>query len=229
MTVINGEHAQSPILAARKRENIEIAGEIVRHRRASRWIHWSVALTFFLSLITGMPIWTPIFRWMATLVGGLEPARVIHPYAGALFFVLSVVQFFHWLGDMHFAADEKGKWSPRELMRYLRWEDDPAVAGGKYNPGQKFFFWAVCLGALGLLVSGIVMWFPLSFPSLIIRELSILLHDVIFILFLVAIIMHIYLGTVAEPGTFRSMTRGTVTRSWARLHHPGWFRQVTKS
>ena len=30
-----------------------------------------------------------------------------------------------------------------------------------------------------------------------------------------------------EPGPFRAMTRGTVTRSWARLHHPGWFRRVS--
>jgi formate dehydrogenase subunit gamma len=43
----------------------------------------------------------------------------------------------------------------------------------------------------------------------------------------VAIVGHIYLGTAALPGTFHSMTRGTVTRSWARLHHPGWFRQVS--
>ena len=23
------------------------------------------------------------------------------------------------------------------------------------------------------------------------------------------------------------MTRGTVTRAWARLHHPRWYREVT--
>jgi len=41
------------------------------------------------------------------------------------------------------------------------------------------------------------------------------------------IVFHIYLGTVAEPGTFGSMTRGTVTRAWARLHQPRWYREVT--
>ena len=85
---------------------------------------------------------------------------------------------------------------------------------------------AGAVGALGLLVSGVVMWFPLSF-SQILRELSYLLHDVTFILFVAAIIWHIYLGTAAEPGTFGSMTRGTVTRPWARLHHPRWYREVT--
>jgi formate dehydrogenase subunit gamma len=44
--------------------------------------------------------------------------------------------------------------------------------------------------------------------------------------FVVAIVFHVYLGTAAEPGTFRSMVRGTVTRPWARLHHPRWYREV---
>jgi len=37
----------------------------------------------------------------------------------------------------------------------------------------------------------------------------------------------IYLGTAAEPGTFRAMTGGTVTTDWARLHHPRWYKEVT--
>jgi len=38
------------------------------------------------------------------------------------------------------------------------------------------------LGALGLLVSGIVMWFPEAFGQ-VLRELSYVVHDVTFILF----------------------------------------------
>jgi formate dehydrogenase subunit gamma len=226
-SVSQSAHVDSAVVAGRTRDNIVVGNEIVRHRRATRLIHWSVALTFFLALVSGMPIWTPLFGWMAALVGGLEVARIIHPYTGSLFFVASVVQFFHWLGDMRFRSDERGWWKISKMASYMRWEDDPASEGGKYNPGQKLFFYAVCLGALGLLVSGLVMWFPLYFPR-IVRELAILLHDITFIFFLVGIAFHIYLGTAAEPGTFRSMTRGTVTRAWARLHHPGWFRSIDK-
>lgn len=220
-------HVDPAVISARQGENVTVGDEIVRHRRASRIIHWSVALTFFLSLVSGMPIWTPLFGWMAALVGGLSVARIIHPYAGSLFFIASAVQFFHWLGDMHFRSDEKGAWKPSKLMAYMRWDEEPNEEGGKYNPGQKVFFFAVCLGALGLLLSGLIMWFPLYFPRMV-RELAILLHDITFICFLIGVITHIYLGTAAEPGTFRSMTRGTVTRRWARLHHPGWFRDIDK-
>lgn len=225
-SISNGLHGHSAIIAARNRENVIVAGEILRHRRASRLIHWSVAITFFLSLVSGMPIWSPIFGWMASLVGGLEVARIIHPWAGVLFFVMSVVQFFHWVGDMHITKEDRGWWNPSKLMAYMRYEDEPAREGGKYNPGQKMFFYAVCLGAVALLITGIPMWFPKEFTP-IVRELSYLLHDIVFIFFVVGIITHIYLGTAAEPGTFRSITRGTVTRAWARLHHPDWFREVT--
>lgn len=224
--VVHRQNIDSAIVAGRHRENIIVGNEIVRHRRASRLIHWTVALTFFISLFSGMPIWSPLFGWMAYLVGGLEVARIIHPYAGVAFFIASVLQFFHWLRDMVLTPDEKGSWRPSKLLAYMRWEDESAVEGGKYNPGQKIFFWAVCLGAIGFLITGIPIWFPLSFP-LIVREISYILHDITSICFLVGIVMHIYLATAAEPGTFRSMTRGTVTRSWARLHHPGWFRKVS--
>jgi cytochrome b subunit of formate dehydrogenase len=40
-------------------------------------------------------------------------------------------------------------------------------------------------------------------------------------------VVHVYEGTAAQPGTFTSMTRGTVTRRWAWTHHPAWYRRVT--
>jgi formate dehydrogenase subunit gamma len=213
------------VTVARDREDVAVGNEIVRHRLASRLIHWTVALTFFVSVLTGMPIWTPLFRWMADLFGGLSVCRIIHPWAGIAFTLISALQFFHWLKDMHLEPAEKKEWLGRGVVKYLKYQGDDSQVG-KYNGGQKLFFYAVTLGALGLLVSGVVIWFPLSFPQ-ILRELSYLLHDVTFILFVAAIIWHIYLGTAAEPGTFGAMVRGTVTKSWARLHHPKWYRDVT--
>ena len=222
MTVQNIE---TPIVVAREHDNVAVGEEVVRHRLSTRVIHWSVALTFFVCLITGMPIWAPIFSWMATFVGGLGVARLIHPYAGVAFFIASLFQYFHWLPDMHFGANQKGWFGPK-LLEYFRWDHSQPDEGGKYNGGQKFFFYMVNLAALGLIVSGIPMWFPTYF-SVVVREIAILLHDITFVLFFLSIIGHVYLATAAEPGTFRAMTRGTVTRRWARFHHPGWYADVT--
>lgn len=225
-TIVEGQHGRPAMIAARDRDNVVVDGVIVRHRLATRLIHWSVALTFVVALVSGMPIWTPLFGWMASLVGGLHVARVIHPYAGVLFFIASVFQFVHWLPDMRLRRDEKSWLGPR-LLDYMRWKTVPSPDEGKYNGGQKVFFYAACLAALGLLLTGIPMWFPQWFPWLWFRETCILLHDIVFILLAISVIGHIYLGTAAEPGTFRAMTRGTVTRVWAKFHHPGWYRDVT--
>jgi len=53
------------IQVARSQEDVVIGDEIVRHRLASRVIHWVVAVFFFGALFTGMPIWSPVFGWMA--------------------------------------------------------------------------------------------------------------------------------------------------------------------
>ena len=210
---------------AKAREDIAVGREIVRHRLSSRAIHWIVAFSFFLALLSGLPIWTPIFGGMASLFGGLAVCRWLHPWAGVLFVAVSLVMFVHWRRDMRLRPSDRQWLRPKKIVAYMKHEgDDPDV--GKYNGGQKLFFFAVTLGSLALLVSGIVLWFPLSFPQLA-RAVSILLHEVTFILSAMAIVFHIYLGTAALPGTFRSMTRGTVSKAWARLHHPRWYREVT--
>jgi len=212
------------ILVARDKEDVLIGDEIIRHKLTSRVIHWIVAVTFFTCLFTGMPIWTPVFGWMAALFGGLTVCRELHPWSGIAFFIAVLIETIDWAADMMFEPQEKGWWGPK-LIQYMKWEvEDEDV--GKYNGGQKFFFWTMGLGALGLLLSGLMMWFPRFFPHLL-MEFAYIIHDITFILFAFAIVFHIYLGTSAEPGTFRSMTRGTVTRKWARLHHPRWYRQVT--
>jgi formate dehydrogenase subunit gamma len=69
------------------------------------------------------------------------------------------------------------------------------------------------------------MWLPWYFPP-VVGQLAYLLHDFTFICFALSLVVHIYLSTAAEPGTFVSMSRGTVTRAWARLHHPRWYQDV---
>ena len=117
------------IVVARRREDVVVGSEIVRHRLFSRLVHWSVALTFVVSTLTGMPI------------------RVIHPWVGLAFFVASLVQFFEWISDMRLQPWERDWLGPR-AMRYMRYEagaDDPRT--GKYNGGQKLYFWATSLAA----------------------------------------------------------------------------------
>ena len=210
------------IQVARDREDVLIGNEIVRHRLSSRVIHWVVAVFFFGALFTGMPIWSPVFGWMATFFGGLSVCRWLHAWLGVAFAAAVLLMLVLWAREMLFDKADR-KFSLSEYLRFSEAED-PNV--GKYNAGQKFFFWMVVVTGILILLTGIVLWWPALFSQTL-RSISILLHDICFIGFFAAIVGHIYLGTAAEPGTFQSMTRGTVTRQWARLHHPRWYRDVT--
>jgi len=208
---------------ARRKEDVIVGNEIIRHRLSSRVIHWSVGVSFFFSLLTGLPVWTPVFGWMAHLVGGLSVCRVIHSWFGIAFTVASLFMAFQWWREMVMTKEERG-WVGPKLLEYLRDATNHDKIG-KYNGGQKVYFYTSMLGALGFLVSGVILWFPMSFPGWL-REIAILIHDVTFILFAVSVVFHIYLAAVAEPGTLNSMTRGTVSKAWARIHHPRWYREL---
>jgi len=203
----------------------KVIGEyIVRHRLSTRVVHWTAAIGFFGALLSGLPIWTPIFGWTAGLFGGLSVCRWLHPWFGIAFVAAIVAMFGLWFKDMRMRREDWGWLGPKALAYMRHTGEDPDV--GKYNGGQKLFFLLVTVLAVVLLATGLVLWFPreLSRP---LPDLSWVLHDGGFLLFAAAIIGHIYLGTAALPGTFRSMTRGTVTKAWAKLHHPRWYRDVT--
>jgi formate dehydrogenase subunit gamma len=212
------------ILAAQDRDDMVVGNELVRFRYYTRAVHWLVALTFLSCLFTGLPIWTPIFGWMAPLFGGLQVCRWLHAWIGIAFSFFILLQFFHWAGEMKMTAADKRFTELKNFRAYMRWQyhDDEV---GKYNGGQKALFWLSSLAALGTLVTGVVLWWPELFSAPF-REASWLLHDLTFILFTLLIMGHIYLG-IAEPGTFRAMISGTVSKAWAKLHHPKWYRDVT--
>ena len=205
-------------------EDTLVGTEIQRHGLTSRLVHWSVALTFVLCLATGLPIWFAAFGWMAHLFGGLTVCRWLHPWVGWAFSFSMLVMFVRWAKQMALEAGEWA-WIGPKTLEYLRFDkEDPDV--GRYNGGQKIFFWTSALAAAGLLLSGGVLWFPGVFPQGL-REASVLVHDLAFILFVLQAMAHVYLATAAEPGTFRAMVNGRVTRAWAKVHHAKWYRQVT--
>jgi len=182
LRIPGASHAPGPSVmdVARDREDVLVGDEIVRHRLSSRVIHWTVAIFFFGALFTGMPIWSPVFGWMAFLFGGLSVCRWLHAWLGVAFAAASLIMFVHWMRDMAFDKADR-RFNVFEYMKFTA-KEDPEV--GKYNAGQKFFFWAAAVGALALLLSGIVLWWPTSFSQGL-RSLGRRPWDVAFIAFFV--------------------------------------------
>ena len=105
--------------------------------------------------------------------------------------------------------------------------DDNMPEIGKYNAAQKLMYWFTFLFMVLLLVSGIVMWrqfFSHMFTIDTLR-LAALVHAVSGVLLIITIIVHIY-AAIWVKGTMSAITKGTVSRAWAKHHHPLWYRSL---
>lgn len=201
-------------------------GELLRHPVYTRFLHWSVAITFILSLLSGFAIYSPwLFRFLTPLFGGGALTRALHPWFGLAFQVFFLFQFINWFAPMTWTASDS-RWI-RKLKAYVtnREEREPEDVGF-FNGGQKLYFWAIAICGLVFLVTGILLWFDDNVPRWLVA-VSYVLHDIAALIMLGGLIIHIYEGTAHQRGTFRSMIDGTVTEEWAWTLHPAWYKRVT--
>jgi len=201
-------------------------GELLRHPVYTRVVHWSVAIAFILSLLSGFAIYSPwLYRWLTPLFGGGAMTRFLHPWFGLAFTIAFFFQFLNWLRAMLW-TDADTRWT-RRLRAYVTNRDkvEPPETGF-FNAGQKLYFWVIVLSAVLFLLTGVLLWFDNVAPRWAVA-VSYVVHDIAALIMLAGFIIHVYEGTAAQPGTFRSMTDGTVTRDWARTHHPAWYAEVT--
>lgn len=201
-------------------------GELLRHPVYTRFLHWSVAIFFILSLLTGFAIYSPwLFRWITPIFGGGPRTRLLHPWFGLVFEVFFLFQFINWFAPMAWGEADR-RWMRR--IRQYATNEDPVEAEdvGFFNAGQKMYFWAIAVCGVLFLITGLVMWFG-DLVNRWLAVVSYVIHDLAALVMLAGFIIHVYEGTAHQPGTFRSMMDGTVTERWARTHHPKWYRAVT--
>jgi formate dehydrogenase subunit gamma len=201
-------------------------GELLRHPVYTRVLHWTVAIFFVLSLLSGFGIYSPwLYRWLTPLFGGGPMTRFLHPWFGLLFDIAFLFQFVNWLAPMAWRKSDS-RWM-RRIREYATNEEkvEPKDVGF-FNAGQKMYFWAIVVSGTLFLVTGLLLWFDNAVPRRLVA-LSYVLHDIAALVMLAGFIIHVYEGTAAQPGTFRAMTDGTVTKEWAWTHHPAWYADAT--
>jgi formate dehydrogenase subunit gamma len=130
-----------------------------------------------------------------------------------------------WHKDMA-TTDADRKWS-HAMKYYIENQDEKLPPIGRFNYGQKIFFWVMLWGGLLLLISGVGLWFVESIPPWL-RHLSIAVHVIAALATIGGFIVHIYMGTALVRGGFSAIVTGDVTAAWARHHHRLWYEQVTR-
>jgi formate dehydrogenase subunit gamma len=170
---------------------------IERYPFHERICHWLTGFAYIYCLATGLAFYTPYLFWIAVVLGGAPTSRFWHPVTGLVFFGAAMWMHHIWRGDVALGPEDK-EWLDKAKF-YVTNEDEKVPPQGKYNAGQKIFYWAMYFGAMLLLLSGALMWF----------------------------LIHVYMGVFMVPGGVEAMLHGSVTKDWAKAHHRLWFHQKT--
>ena len=170
--------------------------------------------------------WPPLF-WLASLFGGGDVTRAVHPWIGL---VMAVAFFLFAIKVRH---DNRLNRADREWLQRIgdvaRNQEENLPEVGRNNAGQKLVYLVALVCMLVLLVSGLVIWrayFSVYFPIDVTRVAA-LAHAAFAFVLILTIVIHVYAG-IWVKGSLRAMTRGTVSLGWAWKHHRAWFREVTK-
>jgi formate dehydrogenase subunit gamma len=201
----------------------------VRYRFSERVLHLAAALSYLYLLLTGLAFWTPGLYWIAIVLGGGFLTRALHPWVGVAFVVVVGWMFAVWRRDMRTTESDRA-WR-KALGAYVRNEDRLVPGAGRFNFGQKTFFWAMVWGTVALLLSGVVLWVPHWFTAeaRIVREMAVLVHAAAALVTIGAFIVHVYMGVAVVPEGVGAILHGEVTEEWARHHHPLWADEVAAS
>jgi formate dehydrogenase subunit gamma len=165
-------------------------------------------------------------NFFGAIMGGLHGLKVLHNITGVVFGVALLMAIQMWWKEAGiFVFPEDIDWI-LTAGGYL-WHVDKVPETGKYNPGQKMFFITVALCGLLMLVTGFFMWVPGFFPlGMELLRWLYPLHVLGFLVIFAFFFVHLYLGTIGNPGTVQAMITGWVTRNWLKKQHPKWLKEM---
>ena len=198
---------------------------IVRFNAFERFVHWMTAVCFVILALSGLnitfgrPLLLPMMNPESFTVFS-EWAKYAHNFLSFPFTLGVVLIFLMWLG---------GNLPTRVDLEWLKrgggiiGDDHPPAY--RFNAGQKLIYWVVVLVGGAAAVSGYLLIFPFYGTTIATMQQAQMVHSIVAMLFIAAMLAHIYIGTIGMEGAFEAMGSGAVDLNWAKEHHSLWLEE----
>ena len=194
-----------------------------------RMIHTMAGIAFILLIPTGL-----LLIFGSTFGGGelIRIAKEIHAISTILFIVCIIPMFFMWLKEMIPCMDDI-KWM-MIVGGYLNKRKDP-VPAGKFNAGQKMWFWLATLGGFVMIATGAAMFFQDFkidlFVSWGLSQIdflrgSAIVHNVLGMAVLALFLTHVYMSVFAIKGAIHSMITGYKEEEEVEILHSSFYKKL---
>jgi formate dehydrogenase subunit gamma len=202
---------------------------IVRFNAFERFVHWMTASCFVVLALSGLnvtfgkPLLLPLMSPQA-FTNWSEYAKYAHNYLSFPFTLGVLLILFMWIG---------GNIPNRVDLEWLKrgggivGHDHPPAE--RFNAGQKMIYWIVVLGGTAVAASGYALIFPFYGTNIEAMQGAEMAHAIVAMLFIAAMLGHIYIGTIGMEGAFEAMGSGTVDVNWAKEHHSLWLEEEKKA
>ena len=197
---------------------------LVRFSAFERLMHWMTATCFIilglsgLNITFGRPLLLPLLGPDAFTTWS-ELAKYSHNYLSFPFTLGVVLIFLMWIGG-NIPNSVDVEWFKRGGG--IIGDDHPPAY--RFNGGQKAIYWIVVLGGAGVAITGYALMFPFYGTDIDTMQYAQMVHAVVAMLFVAAMLGHIYIGTIGMEGAFEAMGEGTVDINWAKEHHSLWLK-----
>lgn len=193
-----------------------------------RIIHWIAAISFVVIVPTGF-----IMAFGDFFGGGafVRISKELHAIS-TIFVIISVIPMtLFWLKEMLPTSDDI-KW----LMivgGYLSKEKKP-IPAGKFNAGQKMWFWLCTFGGMIMVITGGIMYFQdfkFEFLDGIISQINLLrgsaiVHNILGMLVAALFMVHIYMSIFAIKGAIQSMISGYKEEEEIEILHSTYYKEL---
>ena len=200
--------------------------KILRFTTNQRIAHWSTAILFCLLGLTGLAMLMgrkfliPIFG--AEGFGTVAAAsKFLHDYLGPVFMFALTWLFVLFVRDNIPSLKIDLQWLMKGGGLFGK-----HVHSDRYNAGEKLWFWLASIVGLAVIISGLVLDFPIFGQTRATMEFYHFVHSIGAVILIVVSFGHIYMGTAALEATFEVMQTGYCDSSWARDHHDLWYEKV---
>jgi formate dehydrogenase subunit gamma len=201
--------------------------QVQRYTFAERAYHWINAIAYTYLMLTGLALFTPLAYWLAYVLGGPATIRYWHPWIGLIY--LATIFWMHrmWKRDMQKIPEDE-QWS-KNIRAYAEHHDELMPPQGRFNAGQKQFWWVMLYCTFILLFTGIIMWIPEKMPRELhwVLPITVFIHSATALITIAAFIIHVYMSVWVTPGSVKAMVEGHVSNAWARTHHRLWYEKIT--
>ncbi len=161
---------------------------------------WLGAAAFVFCAVSGL-----LMIFGSFLGGGafIRLARYVHIIGALVFVIPGIFMFLIWVKDM-FPTLYDIKWI-FILGGYLSKKKQP-VPAGKYNAGQKAWFWLSTLGGMVMVGTGYIIWeMGMNLDAV---RISAIIHNVFGIALVAFLLTHMYMSLFAIKGAIQSMITG---------------------